>query len=568
MPEWVSRIFNLTPYPGLIERQQAIAAYAVSLGTLLLSLPLIWASLIFRTYGSTELRPADVLLVAAMVGLILAAWWLVHQGQLNAARWLLLANSLLVGVLSGVGSGWVAPGDSVGPSLLIVVAALLTNERGVLVATAVAIVGIGIVSLSVQETVGIGQTLSDFSSLSLVTLAVGGLSYLLAQGWQRSLTRLGEQASMQRLRMVELSNEVAQRIFRRTDEDTLLAETVNLVRDHFEDIYHAQIFLIDEEGRDAVLRASTGPAGQELLKRGHKLAVGSQSVIGQVTQTGRPVLARDTSRDPVHRANELLPNTRAELALPLVSGTQIIGALDVQSTRAAAFTPDDADVLQTLANQVAIAIDNARLFTAQQRVIAENQRLVEQAQHQLAQIEALNRRLTRRAWEDYLQAQDLSPALTIDFSSGSMTPNAQWTDGLQTAAATEALVQADGPDQRRVAVPLRLRGQVIGAMELELEGESPLSADEAALVQDVADRLSLSLESARLYENAQQMARREAVINAIGARLQSAAGMDSALAIVAQSLQTALNAPRVAIRLGRPPSLEAGADGPEEEAAP
>ncbi len=143
--------------------------------------------------------------------------------------------------------------------------------------------------------------------------------------------------------------------------DDLLQQTVELIRERF-GFYHAQVFLLDERGEWAVLRASTGEAGRQLLARGHKLQVGSRSVIGRVTADGVPVVARDTDKDSVHRKNELLPQTRAELAVPMKLGERVIGALDVQSVKPDAFGEDDVVALQILANQIAIAVNNARLL--------------------------------------------------------------------------------------------------------------------------------------------------------------------------------------------------------------
>lgn len=148
--------------------------------------------------------------------------------------------------------------------------------------------------------------------------------------------------------------------------DDLLNTAITLIQQAF-GYYHVQVFLVDDQHRDAVLRASTGEIGALLLARGHKLAIGSQSIIGQVTATGEPVIARDTDQDRVHRRNELLPDTRAELAVPLRYGNRIIGALDVQSIEPNIFKPQDVTVLQILGDQLAIAIENARAFELQKQ---------------------------------------------------------------------------------------------------------------------------------------------------------------------------------------------------------
>jgi PAS domain S-box-containing protein len=148
--------------------------------------------------------------------------------------------------------------------------------------------------------------------------------------------------------------------------DELLRLSLDLIRDRF-GFYHASLFLIDEASRAAVLRESTGVVGAQLKARGHKLGIGSQSLIGWVTENRRPRVAVDVADDPYHFRNPLLPDTRSELAIPLIVGERLLGALDVQSTQANAFGAGDVQVLQTLADQIAIAIRNAQQLSATQR---------------------------------------------------------------------------------------------------------------------------------------------------------------------------------------------------------
>ncbi len=151
---------------------------------------------------------------------------------------------------------------------------------------------------------------------------------------------------------------------------SLLNRAVNLIQNRF-GFYHAGIFLVDERGEYAVLRAATGEAGRQMLERGHKLKVGEVGIVGYVTDTSQPRIALDVGTDAVHFKNPLLPETRSELALPLKVGARVIGALDVQSRQAAAFDEDDVTVLQTMADQLAMAIENARLLHAMQQALRE-----------------------------------------------------------------------------------------------------------------------------------------------------------------------------------------------------
>jgi GAF domain-containing protein/CheY-like chemotaxis protein len=205
----------------------------------------------------------------------------------------------------------------------------------------------------------------------------------------RLLTTLSGQASVaiQNIRLLDESRrraaqlETAAEIARDTsgslDLNILLRRSVNLMRERY-GYYHASIFLLDDSGLNALVKESTGDAGEEMKRRNHKLAVGSQSVIGYVTQTGSPLIINDVSQNPIHRPNPLLAETKAELGLPLKIGYRVIGALDVQSTQVGAFNPDDVNVLQTLADQIAVAVDNARSYELAQMANAESRKRVQE----------------------------------------------------------------------------------------------------------------------------------------------------------------------------------------------
>lgn len=167
-----------------------------------------------------------------------------------------------------------------------------------------------------------------------------------------------QQRSMQLL----ASSEVARAATQILEYQELIERCVSLIREHF-GFYYAAIFLIDNAGEWAILRAATGEGGKQLLEIGHKLGVGSQSMVGWVTANNAPRIALDVGEEAIRFDNPYLPKTRAEMALPLRVRGEVIGALDVQSTSVNAFTEDDIQTIQMMADQVAIAIDNARLFS-------------------------------------------------------------------------------------------------------------------------------------------------------------------------------------------------------------
>jgi len=174
----------------------------------------------------------------------------------------------------------------------------------------------------------------------------------------------------QRAEQLQTAAEIARDTSGTLALDQLLNRVVNLVRDRF-GFYHSSIFLVDEEHQYAVVRESTGEAGEAMKRAGHKLAIGSQSIIGYVTQHGEPLVINDVTQSDIHRPNPLLPETKSELGIPLKIGDQVIGALDVQSTQKNAFSADDVSVLQLLADQIAVAISNAQAYELSLQAVEE-----------------------------------------------------------------------------------------------------------------------------------------------------------------------------------------------------
>ncbi len=272
----------------------------------------------------------------------------------------------------------------------------------------------------------------------------------------------------ERTRDLETVAEIGREAAVLRDLDELLNHAINLLCDRF-GFYHAQVFLIDAIGEYAVLCASTGKAGQALLARGHKLAVGSDSVIGQVTAHGQTVVALDTEdAQVVHKPNPLLPDTRSEMALPLRIGDQIIGALDVQSVEPDAFDENDVQVFQTFADQLAIAISNARL--------------IQETQARVREIDRLNRQLTRQAWSEFADTEGRA-LLGYRYDLNRVVP------------ITDRDARDDGDG---FTVPIRSRGEVIGALRAGGSAQ-PFGEDEQAIIEAVAERVGLAVESARLF---------------------------------------------------------------------
>jgi GAF domain-containing protein len=310
---------------------------------------------------------------------------------------------------------------------------------------------------------------------------------------------------------------------------------VQLIVEQFPNIYHAQIFLLDQDRLYAVLRASTGDPGRILLARGHRLAVGSVSVIGQVIEQRQTIIARDTATSQVHRRNEFLPDTRAELAIPLRVADQMIGALDVQSRYRNAFTEDEVQVLQTMADQIAVAIENARLY--------------QETVRRLEDLDRSNRMATQKTWQEYIYGQRQRSLIS---EAGTRTTTDM--SDLRRQALTQGRIVTGQPTSNNtvpVAVPIQLRGQTLGAVEWELP-LNDLNENKLQLAQELANRLAVSLDNARLFEESQRATERERIVNAIAAKLTPQTEINEILQTAVREVGQALRAPQVSIRLNRP----------------
>ncbi|MBZ0278394.1 MAG: GAF domain-containing protein [Anaerolineae bacterium] len=432
-------------------------------------------------------------------------------------------------------------------SLALVSTAVLGNRWTFVVAN-IAILGRIIIYALSQPLSPDGTPSADATNAIMLLIALGAVSFTI-----RFFIEAAQNAAYAAQRSAQLLNDIAvigQELAQLLKLDDLLPQAVELIRRSFA-FYHVQVFLVDKTHEFAELTASTGAVGRELLSRKHRLAVGSQSVIGRTTKEKHPVIARYT--DTFYFRNELLPDTRSELALPIMDGEQVIGALDVQSRNPTAFQPDEVQALQTLANLLATSIRNARLFAEQSQIAQETKRLFLESESNLREIQRLNRQFTKQGWKDYWREAQHT-GLTLDDQQ--IFASETWSDQQIKAARTRRPVQ----DGEVVAAPLMIGNEVIGAIEVEVGGEI-VQSEAAEIVNAVAQRLALSLDKARLFEESQDMAAQEQRINEIVARYQTVANVDDLLRITLSELSLSLGAKHGAIRLGSLGTNENGSSG-------
>jgi GAF domain-containing protein len=346
----------------------------------------------------------------------------------------------------------------------------------------------------------------------------------------------------------------------------LLTGVATLVSERF-GFYHVGIFLLDPSGDWAELRAASSGGGQRMLAGGYRLHVGDASIVGYVADQGEPRIALDVGEDAVVFDNPDLPDTRSEMALPLQARGEIIGALDVQSSEPQAFSEEDVVVLQTLADQVAVAISNARLFQQVEESFEAERRAYGE--------------ISREAWRELLQAHQrlgyrygksgvtllgeapspLRPD-TLDKPASQSKRGANDSEGSSVPLAS-AVASADdstapqGADAKLVeelpelALPVIVRGHVIGTIQAHKPGEAgEWTAEEVALMETLAEQLGLALESARLYQDTQRRAFRERLTGEIAARMREKLDMDTVLQTAVREIGERLGIAEVEVRMG------------------
>lgn len=342
--------------------------------------------------------------------------------------------------------------------------------------------------------------------------------------------------TMRRAAQLKAVTELSESISQLQNLNEIFPATTKLISERF-GFYHVGIFLIDQDREYAILQAANSEGGKRMLERSHRLKLGV-GVVGFCAQTGQPRIALDVGADAVFFNNPDLPNTRSEVALPMNSRGKTIGVLDVQSTEAGAFSTDDLLVLTALANQVSIALENARLLT--------------ETRAALMQVQEVYNEFTRAEWSRTIaQAEQRG----FRFQTGRIEMLDNELQNLEVRSAIQngkvIVNQTNGSTEKHaaVAVPVTLRGEVIGI--LHVESNDPLKhwqEDEVSLVQAVAERAAFAMENARLFQDARRRAAKERLISEASARISGALNIENILQTTAEELERVLGGSEILIQ--------------------
>ena len=535
--------------PPLFPEDQEKARVAKLLHQILLgiwSLPILAVILIlFNPATSRILIPA----VSGLAAMLIILMLLNHTGRSNIASILLVGTLVLLFTYLNFNTGGAPLPLILLTVIAIMMSGLLLGSRAPIITALV---------LGLQHAVLVSLNAAGFINPQTVApppwqnILVTSVSYLLIGFLLRLVivriqtvvdnTRAGEKNLLSSNReLQELSVSLEQRVAERTielasanaknerraaqfeaiaqvsrtisstqDLSTLLPQITSVISRLF-GFYHVGIFLLDTKNEYAVLSAANSEGGQKMLARGHRLRVGETGIVGYVTSTGNARVALDTGSDTIFFNNPDLPHTRSEMALPFKIGPVIIGALDVQSKEPNAFAEEDISILSILSEQVGIAIQNSRQYEETHRALAES--------------ETLSRQFVRQGWQDFTKARNLAgirhtgAKATLLYSRNGNTDEDRFTHDQPSEQPKSALL----------VLPVKLRDEVIGTVNVRSPGNREWNQDELDIVTAIIERAAVALENARLLTESQKRAAKERTIGEISAKISAQSDIDELL---------------------------------------
>ena len=347
---------------------------------------------------------------------------------------------------------------------------------------------------------------------------------------QRTLEEIVEERTEElehRAKQLEIASQVAHNALVFQNVRELLSNVTHFISEKF-GYYHAGIFLLDDNGKYAILQATSSEGGKKMLERGHQLRVGSEGIVGATAAEKRPHIALDVGIDAVFFNNPDLPETHSEIALPLTSQGKVVGVLDIQSTEIKAFNQQDIEIFQTLANQLALAIQNARLL--------------EDTQIHIAQLETLTAQQSQSVWETHLEHQSYRYLYT--------------PLGIKHLQRRHALLNPEENDKENVNIPIVLRGKAIG--NIALKRPSRLwTEQEKTLIADISHQVGLAIENARLVSETRKQATQDQLVSEFSTKLRETLDMETVVKTAIQEMKKTFNLKEVEVRLNTPDKGEA-----------
>jgi GAF domain-containing protein len=538
----VALVINLLSLGGLSLQERLANMIPFTVGWLIILVVAAWRSLGYN------IRAWFTIVLTYLLGI----WVFYRGGMAGSGREWMLLPPVLAFVLLGSRPGF---GAAIFSTLVYIVFAILFTQTSLRPPVA-------------SEPHTLETWAAEGASFLLVIAISALLLWAFARNWLEALRETNtaskelEETNIQLHRQasqLQATAEIVRAGSFSLDPDTLQAAVVDRIQERFSlmGVYFVGLFLLDDEGtgddaRLAVLKAATGEAGQLLLDMDYSLNVDESTTIGWCVAHQQARMVQDVEGS-VRLGALPMPNTRTEIALPLHSRGRVMGALNVHSTHEATFSEHDLTILQTLADQIAVSLDNARLFSTTEAALEE--------------VQTAHRRYLIEAWEGFLATQ---PTSRVDLVQPGTEPGDEdfLREARRAAMVYERTIATSGPPsgsddespQTALVVPLKLREQVIGTIALqEPRSQRPWTTEDIALAEAVAEQVALTVENLRLVDDTQRRAARERLLGDISDQMQRATDMETLMRIATEELNRTLSGSRTYVRMSPALSLHPSA---------
>lgn len=519
----------------------------------ILNVSIALLSLLIIVAISDPERKTTNLVLGGLVITMLAMEWILRRGKIELVAFLLMALTWLAMTYMAWNADGVRNASLIAYLSVILIATLLGNTNISIFFTLLSIASFWFFVYAEKQgiiTPGLDTPTNLARDLSFIFIILQVILYLTVQNLNRALghsKESEEKLSSRNQELIHLQENLEKTVEKRTIEleksaenlqkQTKQLQTISAVSEkialvqNLEELlpeitfltsksfgfYHVGIFLISPDGNFAQLKAANSEGGKRMLARNHQLEVGKMGIVGRVANDGKSRIALNVGSDAVYFDNPDLPETRSEMALPLVYGDSIVGVLDVQSKVENAFSEEDLETFGTLANQIAIAIENTRQL--------------ERTQNALQEMEEVSRQYIRQEWTQLRQRQQETGYRYLQGNVEKITPEQQ--------SKTEQT-------KNTLSIPVKLRDEIIGVLKIRAqENNHTWQEDDLELVQAIADRAALALENARLLENTSRRAGRERLVSEITTKIRSTTDPQEMITTTLRELKKALNVNKV-----------------------
>ncbi|RPI95607.1 MAG: GAF domain-containing protein, partial [Chloroflexi bacterium] len=560
-------------YPPVFEQEEKNFRAKFINGFAWITILILLVVMAFQIFGTP--KNFTIVVFSVLIIIMATALYLLHRGVVSA-------SGMIIVILSWIGIGIQAyTADGVKDVILIaylalgLFASIVVNWRvgGIIILSSIGVIW----TLALLETNAFfepnSQNPIDFArDLTFAFLAVAGLFYFSATSIGDATRRAStseKDLSLSNQRLRELNQSLEDRIASRTaeleaanqrserrarqfetiaqvvqatlaiqDEEALLSQLAQVISERFS-FYHVGIFTLDGSRENVILRASNSEGGRKMLERRYALKISQRGIVSHVAASGNARVAPDVQLDPIFVDNPDLPETRCEMALPLRLEGEVIGILDIQGAESNAFQAEDIEMLSTLADQLAVAIQNVRSHEITQRLLEEAQR--SSGSH------------IQESWR-LLQAEEKKVGYFV------MDNVVKPLETQVTSSQINQLIsQSDAPlenDQgSSLAVPIRLHGEIVGIIHIRILDEHEMDPDNVDIAESVAERLSLALESATVLRSTQRRAEIERLTADISGKISASSQFDLIMRTAAEELSRALGGSEVYVQI-QPETLE------------